>query len=61
MAEKYETYATTDVTFYEVGARVPKPLPTETLASADSLFNLLRRYIGIGFCVAPPLKVEPCW
>ena len=36
-------------------------LPTEALASADSLYNVLRRYIGVGLGVAPPLRVEPAW
>ena len=36
-------------------------LPTEALASANNLYNGLGRYIGIGFRVFPPLRVEPGW
>ena len=62
MAEEYETYATTDVTVNEVrGEGSETTLPTEALASADNLYNVLRRYIRIGFWVAPPLRVGSGW
>ena len=46
-------------TYWGLGFR--NHLPNEALASADNLYNSLGRYIGIGFRVFPPLRVEPCW
>ena len=38
----------------------PPPPPPSNKHLMDS-YNVLRRYIGIGFWVAPPLRVEPGW